>query len=206
VYQDITAVLISHLHLDHLDIPSLKMLNPEIHLLVPAGTDSLLHRHGFKNIKEMQPGEVYKIGALSIQATHAVHNSRYPPFGPSTQSLGFLIKGSQVVYFPGDTDIFPEMVDLADKLDIALLPVWGWGPNLGPGHMNPERAARALTLLNPRIAIPIHWGTFYPLWLGWLRSHLMVEPPQLFLQEAAKLIPQVEIHILYPGNSLILSR
>ena len=204
LYQDIDTVLISHLHLDHFDIPSLRMLGREIHLLVPTGAANLLRKRGFSNVKEMHPGDMAKVGALSIEATHAEHHSRYPPFGPVTGCLGFLIRGSQTVYFPGDTDLFPGMAVLADDLDVALLPVWGWGPNLGPGHMNPLRAAEALTLLRPRIAIPIHWGTFYPRWLGWLRGHLLVEPPQLFLQNATKPMPQVKIHILAPGHSLSL--
>jgi L-ascorbate metabolism protein UlaG (beta-lactamase superfamily) len=89
-----------------------------------------------------------------------------------------------------------------NDLDVALLPVWGWGPHLSPGHMNPRRATETLTLLRPRIAIPIHWGTFYPRWLGWFRAHHMVDPPQLFIKEAAKITPNVEIHVLIPGDSL----
>ena len=204
-YQDIDLTLISHLHLDHLDIPSLRMLGADTRLVVPHGAANLLHKKGFNNVMEMQPGDGTKVGALSIKATHAEHHSLYPPFGPTTDCLGFLIEGSQSVYFPGDTDLFPGMADLPDDLDVALLPIWGWGPNLGPGHMNPQRAAEALKLLHPRIAIPIHWGTFYPRGLGWLRPYLMVEPPQLFQQAASKLMPQVEIHILVPGSSLIIS-
>jgi len=205
LYHNIDAVLISHLHLDHFDIPSLRLIGRETYLIVPAGVADLLHQRGFSNIKEMRSGDTARVGALTIVATHAKHDSRHPPFYPSTDCLGYLIKGSQKVYFPGDTDLFPGMVDMADDLDVALLPVWGWGPNLGPGHMNPQRAAEALTLLRPRIAIPIHWGTFYPRWLGWLRANLMIEPPQLFLQYAAKLMPDVDIHILTPGSSLPLS-
>ena len=58
------------------------------------------------------------------------------------------------------------MAALDDELDLALLPVWGWGPNLGPGHLDPERAARAAAMLSPRVAVPIHWGTFFPLGLA----------------------------------------
>ncbi len=202
VYQDIDAVLISHLHLDHLDIPSLRMLKKGIHLIVPTGAGELLSRNGFNNIHEIRAGETTNLSLLSIKTIHSKHRSVYPPFGPSTESLGYLIHGSKTVYFPGDTDIFPEMADLANDLDVALLPVWGWGPNLGPDHMNPQRAAEALTLLHPRIAIPIYWGTFYPKWLGWFRAYLMADPPQLFLQAASKRMPQVKVHILTPGSSL----
>jgi L-ascorbate metabolism protein UlaG (beta-lactamase superfamily) len=205
LYQDIDAVLISHLHRDHLDIPSLRMLGRETKLLLPAGSADFLHDKGFSNIKEMKAGDTTKIGELLILATHAEHHGKHPPFGPTADCLGFLIKGSQTVYFAGDTDLFPGMIDLADNLDVALLPVWGWGFNLGPGHMNPKRAAEALTLLRPRIAIPIHWGTFSPRGLGWFRPSLMFEPPQLFLKEGAIRMPEVKIHNLNPGSSLSLN-
>jgi L-ascorbate metabolism protein UlaG (beta-lactamase superfamily) len=205
LFQQIDAVLISHLHRDHMDIPSLRLLGQEIPLIVPAGAADLLHKRGFKNIEEMRSKDTTRIGGLTIEATPAVHNNSHLPSGLSVGCLGFLIRGSQSIYFPGDTDVYPGMAGLADDLDVALLPVWGWGPNLGAGHMDPERAAEALTLLRPRIAIPIHWGTFYPLGLGWLRPHLMSEPPQIFKREAATQMPQVEIHILPPGSSLDLS-
>ena len=69
------------------------------------------------------------------------------------------------VYFAGDTDLFDGMADLA-PVDVALLPIWGWGPTMGPGHMDPARAAQAAALLRARLAIPIHWGTYYPIHLG----------------------------------------
>ena len=56
-----------------------------------------------------------------------------------------------------------EMDGLVEDLDVALLPIWGWGPSPGPGHLDPETAARAVALVQPRIAIPIHWGTFLPI-------------------------------------------
>ena len=199
--QAVDAVLISHLHLDHFDLPSLKMLGQETQLIVPCGAADLLHKKGFTHIIEMQAGNKIDVGSVSIEATHAKHHGRHPPFGPTADCLGFLIRGSNCIYFAGDTDLFPEMVDLANELDVALLPVWGWGPNLGPGHMNPERAAEALTLLRPQIAIPIHWGSFYPLGLGWFRKQLLVEPPQLFYRYASEMMPSIDIQILQPGST-----
>lgn len=68
------------------------------------------------------------------------------------------------IYFAGDTDLFPAMADWAGLFDVALLPVWGWGPTLGEGHMDPKhRAAEACRLIQPQLAIPIHWGTLYPM-------------------------------------------
>ena len=57
------------------------------------------------------------------------------------------------------------MAHLGSGLDVALVPVWGWGPAIGTGHLDPERAARAMQMLQPRIAIPIHWGTLAPMQL-----------------------------------------
>ncbi len=60
-------------------------------------------------------------------------------------------------------------VSESQQLDVALVPVAGWGPRLGPGHMDALQAAQAVALLAPRVAIPIHWGTLLP--LGGARRH-----------------------------------
>ena len=63
------------------------------------------------------------------------------------------------VYFPGDTDPFDGMADFGD-IDVAFLPIWGWGSTLGEGHLNPQRAAAATSLVKPELLVPIHWGTY----------------------------------------------
>ena len=90
-------------------------------------------------------------------------------------------------------------------LDLALLPVWGWGPNLGGGHLDPERAARALELLKPGVAVPIHWGTLYPIGLGRFRRYLLHEPPRAFARHARRHAPEVEVRIVEPGDSTRLA-
>jgi L-ascorbate metabolism protein UlaG (beta-lactamase superfamily) len=203
-YQKIDAVMISHLHWDHLDILSLRLLGPEVHLIVPNGAAGLLKKKGFQNAVEMRAGDRTEVGRLTIQATHAEHNHRMLFYQLPAGCLGYLVRGSRTVYFAGDTDLFAGMADLAGDLDLALLPVWGWGPALGRGHMDGTRAAQALTLLRPRMAVPIHWGTFYPRWVSWLRHNRMTQPPQIFLREGGKLMPNVKIEILPPGTSLSL--
>ena len=74
-------------------------------------------------------------------------------------------KGGDTVYFAGDTDIFPGMADLASDLDLAILPIGGWGPTLRGGHMDPTTAASSLRLLRPRTAVAVHWGTLWPMGL-----------------------------------------
>jgi L-ascorbate metabolism protein UlaG (beta-lactamase superfamily) len=122
----------------------------------------------------------------------------------SHNPVGYIIEGSHHIYFPGDTDLFDGMISLGKGLDAALLPVWGWGPTLGSGHLNPKRAAEALTLLRPSIAIPIHWGTFYPIGTGLLKKSYLSEPPNQFAHYAAQFAPEVEVRIVRPGQHTIL--
>jgi L-ascorbate metabolism protein UlaG (beta-lactamase superfamily) len=117
-------------------------------------------------------------------------------------ALGYLIRGSRQIYFAGDTDLFEGMATLAPRLDIALVPIWGWGPSLGPGHLDPRRAAEALRLLRPRLAVPIHWGTYYPLWPGRSRSAFLTSAIHEFQRYAEELAPSVELHVLPIGGSV----
>jgi L-ascorbate metabolism protein UlaG (beta-lactamase superfamily) len=66
--------------------------------------------------------------------------------------------------------------------------------------MTPARAAEALTRLRPRVAVPIHWGTVYPIGLRRFRSHLLTEPPRAFARAAARCAPGVDVRVLEPGE------
>lgn len=203
-YQNIDAVLISHIHWDHLHLPSLKLLDKTTHLFVPHGMASSLLQHGFQYVKEMSIGETIAIGDVSITATYAQHHGARFRFGPTADCLGFIISGGYTIYFAGDTDLFPEMENLAESLDVALLPVWGWGPTLGIGHLDPYRAAKALQFLRPRLAIPIHWGTFFPFGLGWILPRLLTDPPYAFVRFAARLAAEVKTQVVPPGSCISL--
>ena len=203
LYAGIDAVVISHLHLDHFDLPSLRFLGSATELVVPRGAGDLLRRAGFEHVTELAPGEGTRIGGVSITATRAVHSGYRPPFGPRAVAVGYLIEGATSrIYFAGDTDLFPEMEELAPDLDVALIPVWGWGPTLGPGHLDPTRAAAAVGLLRPAFAVPIHWGTFWPYGLGRVRPGLLTEPPLEFAARAANAHPKATIVVTPPGESI----
>jgi L-ascorbate metabolism protein UlaG (beta-lactamase superfamily) len=212
------AVLLSHLHGDHLDRPSLRAIADGTAILAPKGSASLIRRDGHSLIHELVPGDTIELRpgtdesgvepqGIRIRATEAEHEGRRVPFGPSTATLGFEITGEgRRLYFAGDTELFPGLADLsadgAAPLDLALLPIWGWGPTLGPGHLDPESAARAVAMLKPRLVIPIHWGTFFPLGLGrWSARHLK-EPPQRFCAYVSEHSPDTEVRVLEPGSSL----
>jgi len=203
----IDAVLVSHAHYDHLDVPSLERLGRSTPVVLPRGCGPLLRRKRFAHVVEVDPGETISVGAVSVTATAAEHDGGRGPFGVAGPALGFVLSGSRRIYFAGDTDLFPGMAELAgDDLDLALVPIWGWGPSLGRGkHMDPERAAESLTLLAPRVAVPIHWGTYHPLHLG-LREvpAYLQEPPGRFVRAAAAVAPEVEVRVLQPGETLSL--
>jgi L-ascorbate metabolism protein UlaG (beta-lactamase superfamily) len=193
------ATLISHLHYDHLDVSTLKRLGRSQHLVVPAGAAGFLRKRGFTHVDELERGGELVLGDVTIQATHAVHEGRRLPFGAEVPALGYLVTGSARVYFAGDTDLFDEMVELAPGLDVALLPIAGWGLSVPAGHLDPLRAAQALELLSPRYAVPIHWGTYR---LVGLRDSLARRPPEAFLKHARELAPDVEVCVLPVGGSL----
>jgi L-ascorbate metabolism protein UlaG (beta-lactamase superfamily) len=193
-------VLVSHVHWDHLDLPSLDLIERDTPIVVPAGAGRLLDRHGFQHIVEVKAGDVFAVQDVSVRATHAEHTATRGPFGVRAPALGYLIERPRKIYFAGDTDLFAGMAALSGSLEVALLPIWGWGPRLPPGHLDPERAARALQLLRPRIAIPIHWGTYSPI----NRPPASDGPAQEFVRQAALLAPQIDVRVLAVGGSLPL--
>lgn len=200
----IDLVLVSHLHLDHFDVPSLRLLGPDVRMVVPRGAQTLLRRLGFTAVVEVGPGDRIRHGAVEILATHAAHGGFRPPLGPRATAVGYVIEcAGQRTYFAGDTDLFPGMAELG-PIDVALIPVWGWGPRLGPGHLDPRRAAEAVGIIKPRIAVPIHWGTFWPFGLGRVRPGGLAAPPLEFADRASVTNPDGVVVVTPPGSVVAL--
>ncbi len=197
---EVDAVLISHGHHDHLDLRSLERLPRATRVVLPRGLGGLVRARGFREVEEVGEGDEIRIGGVLVRATRADHPGRPSP-RRAPAALGFAVLGSRRIYFAGDTDLFPEMDGLVDDLDVALLPVWGWGPTIGTGHLDPARAAEALTLLRPRAAVPIHWGTLRPLHRG-SRARFLHDPPEAFAAAARRCAPGVTVHVLQPGGRL----
>jgi L-ascorbate metabolism protein UlaG (beta-lactamase superfamily) len=203
--EDLDAVLISHLHRDHADLASLRRLDREVPLLAPPGSRGFLDRLGFATVTELAPGETAHVGAVAVTALDADHDGGGRRHAQNSRAIGFLVEGGRRVYFAGDTDFFPGMEDLGPGLDLALLPVWGWGPNVGEGHLTPAGAARAAAAISPRLAVPIHWGTLYPFGLRRLRGNPLRLPGPEFAARVRELAPHIETRVLSPGESTSLA-
>jgi L-ascorbate metabolism protein UlaG (beta-lactamase superfamily) len=202
-WSGVDGVLISHLHHDHFDRRSLELIDRRTPIVVPAGGGSLIRELGFGAVEEVVAGDRVGFGAVSVLVVHAEHEGgRGPRSTHKAQPVGYIVEGQRRSYFAGDTDIFDEMAAIGEpQLDLALIPVWGWGPTLGPGHLDPRSAADALALLAPTLAIPIHWGTLYPFALERLRPRALSDPPHLFKRYAGEIAPRSEVRILAPGET-----
>ena len=199
---DLDAVLISHIHYDHLDLGSLRRLKADT-VVVPYGAGALVRRRISASIAEVGPGDELAIGGLTVKAVHAEHDSARL-FGKTTDALGYVISGSKRIYFLGDTDLFPALAEVSADIDVALLPIWGWGPSLGKGHLDPRSAAEAVALIRPRIAVPIHWGTYYPLTVRKSERDFLQTPARDFAAAAGELAPTVDVRVLPLGGRLEL--
>ena len=196
----VDAVLISHGHYDHLDLPSLEKLGKKLPIVVPRGLGGLLRKRKFESVLEVEAGEALSIGDVQIRAVPAEHDRGRAPFGASADPVGYVISGSSSIYFAGDTDLFDDMAGLG-PVDVGLIPIWGWGPGLGGGHLDPERAAEAVALIGPKIVIPIHWGTYFPIHLGLTGKPGFVDlPPVAFAAALKDRAPDVELRVLRVGE------
>ncbi|MEU8930226.1 MBL fold metallo-hydrolase [Streptomyces sp. NPDC048409] len=201
-------VLVSHLHADHLHVPSLAGLAPGTRLLVPRGAPRAvpaLRRLRQLRITEVGVGDEIPVGPLVVRVVPARHDGRRLPVGPHrSPALGYVVEGAARTYFAGDTGLFDEMAEAVGPVDVALLPVGGWGPHLGEGHLDAGRAARALALLEPRSAVPVHYGTYWPIGMDGMRPHEFHAPGDEFVRLAAQYAPRVAVHRLGHGEGVRL--
>jgi L-ascorbate metabolism protein UlaG (beta-lactamase superfamily) len=215
----VDLVLLSHQHGDHLHLPSLRLLGPAVRIVVPRGAGAWLRARGFRRVDELAPGESLTDGDLRVTAVPAEHSShRWGPrltHGPEAPAVGHLLEGAgSRVYVSGDTDLFAGMHLLGEHgigqhpIDVALLPVWGWGPTLGPGHLDPIRAVEAVARVRPRVVVPVHWGTLAlpgSTVVPPLRSRmrrLLTEPPRRFAEGVAARGLDTWVALTEPGAAV----
>ena len=144
---------------------------------------------------------------MTVRAVPAAHDGRRLPYGPQrTRALGYVVEGEARTYFAGDTGLFDAMAEAVGPCDIALLPVGGWGPFLGPGPpgRRPRRAGAGR--LAPRAAVPVHYGTYWPIGMDAVRPHEFHAPGRgVRPDRRASSRPRGRVHRLEHGQSVLVA-
>jgi L-ascorbate metabolism protein UlaG (beta-lactamase superfamily) len=204
----VDAVLISHLHMDHLHRPSLRRTVRGAVVVVPRGAGRLVRGIGASEVIELDHGASWTPdGRVAITMVPAMHSDRRGPHSRvRAAAAGYLVRGAQAsVYFAGDTDLFEGMHGIG-PVDAALVPIWGWGRSLGCHHLTPATAAEAVARVGARLAVPVHWGTYSPLRIGGGAPRWLDRPLGEFAAALDARDMGDRLHALWPGERVELAR
>ncbi len=167
----VDAVVISHNHYDHLDLPTLIQLKEHSNpvFVVPLGNAGVIREHVSENVIELDWWASYKVGeGSSILLTPSRHNSGRGLFDRDESlwgSYAIFLGGKNYVYFAGDTAYSSHFSEIYRRLGnptIALLPIGAYEPNerMREFHMNPKEAVQAHIDLKSRTSVAMHFGAF----------------------------------------------
>jgi L-ascorbate metabolism protein UlaG (beta-lactamase superfamily) len=213
LWEDPDAVLISHLHHDHAELSSLRLLR-DVPVLTAPHNAAWLRRKGMTGAVGLVEDTDGTDGEatwspvaqdVEVRLVRADHGHRPMPHRPNA-THGHLVRTPDVrIWVAGDTDLYPEMADLpalaGGPLDLAIVPIGGWGPRLSGGHMDAGRAARACAVSGARRALPVHWGTLHAPFGAHLPRGWMDSPGDHFARELARRAPGCRPVVLRPGES-----
>lgn len=237
-WQDSDLVLLSHLHHDHAELSSLRLLDG-VPIVAAHSSARWLRKHELpavgmpvgsaKDLRQLPParwrtvadlyqrarvlgGQVRSASSaldnVHITLTPAVHGHRPMPHRPNAATGHAVRSGSHRIWFAGDTEDYPNLGLLAQHLggpiDLAVVPVGGWGPRLSGGHMDPVAAAQACGRIGARSAVAVHWGTLHPPIVGGLGSGWSSSGGHTFVSALAKYAPNCRPILLLPGQSRTL--
>ena len=210
-WRDPDAVLVSHLHSDHASLASLRMLLGVPMLTGTANARWLRARVGAAAPHLVDDGwAVAAEGSdVEVRLVRADHHSRPMPHRPNGAHGHLVRTATRRIWFAGDTSVYPEMAELprlaGGTLDVALLPIAGWGPRLSAGHMGPSQAVDACELVRPQAVLPIHYGTLHPPGFGFASLEWMQRPLVEFEQELSARCPEVTLLRAGLGESVTVA-
>lgn len=206
----INAVVISHNHYDHMDLPTLKELEKRFKptFFVGLKNRDFLKREGLGKVIEMDWWDTFNLDSIQIIFTPTQHTSARGVFDRDSTLWGsyVLLGKKKSIYFAGDTGYFSDFKIIGNKykeIDYAILPIGAYEPRwfMKPVHMNPNDSIQAFLDLGSKYFIPIHYHTFV------LTDEALDEP----LKETQKLFskisdPQKNLLILKIGESHFASQ
>ncbi|MGH7841164.1 MAG: MBL fold metallo-hydrolase [Candidatus Binataceae bacterium] len=160
--QTVKVILITHAHMDHLDLPSLKALPKSAIVVACAGCSALIQPLGFRDVRELNWGEQTTVEGLTISAMGARHwGKRFPPFGRDYGFNSYILeKDGHRMLLACDsaaTDLFAALA--ANPPEVAAFSIAAYDPWIW-NHANPEQVWKMFTQTGAHYLIPIHWGTF----------------------------------------------
>ena len=198
------AVVISHDHYDHLDLPTVRALaDRPLRWLVPLGIGAHLEHWGVprERITELDWWDEVMLGDVRITATPARHFSgRWLTRMRSTLWAGWALRGPEhAVFYSGDTALFPELADIGERLgpfDLTMLDSGAYDGTWTDVHLGPEQVVVAHRMVRGRVLLPVHWGTFD------LGNHAWTEPVERVRRAAARW--DIDVRTPRPGESVEL--
>jgi L-ascorbate metabolism protein UlaG (beta-lactamase superfamily) len=196
----VDAVVISHDHYDHLDLPTVRALvqGQSAPFVVPLGVGTHLRGWGVPEgrIVELDWDGATTIGGLTLTCTEARHFSGRSFARDTTLWSSWVVTGPRhQVFFGGDTGYTPAFAGIGARFgpfDLALQPIGAYNDAWHAIHMDPEEAVRAHGDLGGRVLVPIHWATFN------LAFHRWAEPVQRLLAAADQ--RGVQVVVPRPGE------
>jgi L-ascorbate metabolism protein UlaG (beta-lactamase superfamily) len=155
-------ILVSHAHMDHYDIPSLKSLPRNVPTIMARDTSEFVAGLGFNRLHELDWGQSAEVDGVRIEAVPVQHWGRRYPWDRDRGYNGLLLtKHKRSVLFAGDTAHSAQMISALKgrRPDVVMLPIGGYNPYI-QSHASPEQAWDMFHEIQARYLVPMHWCTF----------------------------------------------
>ena len=172
---ELDLILLSHAHMDHLDLATLQRLPRRTRVITHLGVSSLLRR--FDQVNEIRWGERLDLDGLIVEGTGARHWGARTLRDQQRGFGGFLLeKSGKNVLFAGDTAYTDLYRGYAGRgIDLAIFPIGAYDPWIA-NHANPEEAWRMGREMEARFLMPVHHLTFR------LSREPILEPMERFVR------------------------